>query len=358
MCYKMQKDLLDSLVEKPQRETAGSDASVRFDYQKDWAFCRMLKLHLDEKEFLVAFEYHDDVVFLNKEVSPDEVEFFQVKTLKSPSARKLNTLTSKKENTHSILGKMYQNLSGLQGIENIKIILVSNRPYEFSSSNVCANQIADKFKNKIIEKLQEEYGDIDLSVLNKLYFFVSDIPLDGIETHINGLSMNLFKNKFGEDHGYNIHSWIRLIRGEISRKNNYSSDEIVTVDQLIKNKCISNQFINDTLTAIESTHKDIPDLSLISKELEKCGWSTLDIMKFNKNFPSAISDFKDPLNTECKKICSVIEDFFKNQGSDDDFGTMLDDAYHAVESKLKLQVPYNSKIYISILTVVIFYGQL
>jgi hypothetical protein len=57
-------DLLDDLLEKPQRETVGSDTSSRFDYQKNWAFCQMLRRHMDGADYLVAFEFHDDVVFL------------------------------------------------------------------------------------------------------------------------------------------------------------------------------------------------------------------------------------------------------------------------------------------------------
>ena len=60
----MQKDLLSTLTNKTQRETAGSSSSSRFNYQKSWAFCEMLRRHMDKASYLVAFEFHDDVVFL------------------------------------------------------------------------------------------------------------------------------------------------------------------------------------------------------------------------------------------------------------------------------------------------------
>jgi Cap4 dsDNA endonuclease len=85
----MQKDLLEALIDKPQRETVGSDTSSRFDYQKNWAFCEMLRRHMANADYLVAFEFHDDAVFLSPNSAPTTAEFCQVKTSKSANARKL-----------------------------------------------------------------------------------------------------------------------------------------------------------------------------------------------------------------------------------------------------------------------------
>ncbi|TAK09860.1 MAG: DUF4297 domain-containing protein, partial [Rhizorhabdus sp.] len=63
-------DLFADLTKKPQRETAGSDASTRFDYQKDWAFCEMMQRHRAEENYLIAFEFHDDVLFLSPAEQP------------------------------------------------------------------------------------------------------------------------------------------------------------------------------------------------------------------------------------------------------------------------------------------------
>ena len=103
----MQKGLLDELLEKPQRETAGADTSSRFDYQRNWAFCEMLRRHLVHADYLVAFEFHDDTVFLSPGSAPTNAEFFQVKTSKSPNARKLADLINRPKNSNSILGKMF-----------------------------------------------------------------------------------------------------------------------------------------------------------------------------------------------------------------------------------------------------------
>ena len=138
----MQKNLLEELLEKPQRETAGSDTSSRFDYQKNWAFCEMLRRHMVNADYLVAFEFHDDTVFLSPSATPPSAEFFQVKTSKSTNARKVTDLTSRAGKPNSILGKMFQNFTGICSSHVVQIILVSNVAFEFSDKNVSAKDLA------------------------------------------------------------------------------------------------------------------------------------------------------------------------------------------------------------------------
>ncbi len=125
----MDSTLLDDLTAKPQREIAGSDSSLRFDYQKDWAFSRMLDFHISGQDYLVAFEFHDDVVFLDSELTPKEVEFCQVKTQKKAEIRKLSTFLTAKTGSNSIIGKLCKNIDGICKGRSIKLILVSNMPY-------------------------------------------------------------------------------------------------------------------------------------------------------------------------------------------------------------------------------------
>ena len=109
----MVKNLLDELIEKPQREIAGSDSSSRFDYQRNWAFCEMLRRHMAEADYLVAFEFHDDTVFLSPSELPTSAEFFQIKTAKSLSPQKLADFTARPKHASSILGKMFANFDGI-----------------------------------------------------------------------------------------------------------------------------------------------------------------------------------------------------------------------------------------------------
>ncbi|HBB8375235.1 TPA: DUF4297 domain-containing protein, partial [Escherichia coli] len=72
--------LAETLVSIPQSERGGEIAQRGFDYQTCWALSQMLEYELDEKNYVFIFEYHDDVLILDDEVSPTQLTFAQVKT--------------------------------------------------------------------------------------------------------------------------------------------------------------------------------------------------------------------------------------------------------------------------------------
>lgn len=71
--------LAETLVSIPQSERGGEIAQRGFDYQTCWALSQMLEYELDEKNYVFIFEYHDDVLILDDEVSPTQLTFAQVK---------------------------------------------------------------------------------------------------------------------------------------------------------------------------------------------------------------------------------------------------------------------------------------
>ena len=73
----------EQLVSNLPRETSGSRASSRFDFQKNWVLCHLLELHLEKRDYLVLCDYHDDVVVLERPSNPDQAEFIQIKTKKT-----------------------------------------------------------------------------------------------------------------------------------------------------------------------------------------------------------------------------------------------------------------------------------
>ena len=106
-------------------------------------------------------------------------------------------------------------------------------------------------------------------------------------------AMELFRSEFGENHGFNVHSWVRLIQSEILRKNNYASDKITTVQQLISNKRIARGAVEQSLVLISANRKAVPDMSIVNAELSANGWSARDLMRLGKAMPQAASDYVD-----------------------------------------------------------------
>jgi hypothetical protein len=131
-------DIFDDLLTRPQRETAGSDTSSRFDYQKDWVFCQMLRRHMEGADYLVAFEFHDDVVFLERNISSGSAEFFQVKTSKSAKPCKLASLISRHGDSNSI-----------EVVYSARDKIVHRAELISEDDALLAVQCADELRNKI-----------------------------------------------------------------------------------------------------------------------------------------------------------------------------------------------------------------
>lgn len=281
----MEKDLLGALLDKPQRETAGSDTSSRFDYQKNWAFCEMLRRHMSSADYLVAFEFHDDAVFLSPSMAPTTAEFFQVKTSKSANARKLADLVGRPKGSNSILGKMFMNFGGMLAGRDIRVVLVSNVAFEFSDQNISARNLSPNYRSKIVARLKEEISTFSDDQIDNLHFVVTGVSIDAMHSFLHGEAMELFKTRFGEDHGCNVHSWVRLLQSEIARKNNYPSREVNNVDELILNKCIGRSAIDASLELVTAQRKIPPNLSIVSDALSEAGWSSQDLMRLAKKMP-------------------------------------------------------------------------
>src|SRR5690606_11406980 len=114
---------------------------------------------------------------------------------------------------------------------------------------------------------------------------------------------------FGENHGFNVHSWVRLIKGEIVRKNDYASDKIVDVSELIARKCISKSAIIDSLNVVAST-RAAPDMDLVWSELRADGWTFGEIIRINKSLPQATYDYTDATNTEAQEVIATMTTLF------------------------------------------------
>lgn len=306
-------DLFSDLTAKPQREVAGSDSAARFDYQKDWAFCQMMRKHIAGESYLVAFEYHDDVLFLSPADKPTHAQFCQVKTSAASSPRKLSSITARPKGKASIVGKLFSNFEGICAAHDVRVVLVSNNAFEFADEKLCAMDLDVKLRERLLDKLKAEIPGFDEERLEKLHFLVTGVTLEAMQSFLEGEAMELFCNKFGEDHGLNIRTWIRLIKGEIARKNNFPSDKVTTTEELVEKKCIDQPFVEGTLEVMHSKTKQKLDVGTVCTHLMSAGWGIADVMRFQKKLPEASIDFYNPLNGEVRALADKLRTWISDE---------------------------------------------
>lgn len=351
-------DLFADLTKKPQRETAGSDASTRFDYQKDWAFCEMMQRHRAEENYLIAFEFHDDVLFLSPAEQPTSAEFYQVKTSSGASPRTLSSLTSRPKGKASILGKMFSNFDGVCASHDIRVVIVSNNAFEFAGTAVCADALDQKFRDRLLKKMQSEISGFDASRLTKLHFRITGVSLDAMQSFLDGEAMELFCHKYGDDHGLNIRTWIRLIKGEIARRNNYPSDKIATAADLVNKKCINYPFVEKTLDVMHSRTKRPIDVTAVIAEMSSKGWNSIDIIRFQKKIPEASTDFYDPVNQEVVVIVSLLRsEVNDSNGNPLELAGFMKNIVEKIMKDVSIAAIYKQTDYLRALGALVYYDE-
>lgn len=351
--------LLTELTSKPQREVAGSDAASRFDYQKNWAFCQMMRKHITGESYLVAFEYHDDVLFLSPADHPTSAEFFQVKTSSASKARTLSSITTRPKGNASIVGKMFSNFDGLCSSHDVRVVLVSNNAFEFTDKELCAKNLDEKLRKRLLDKLKDEIPGFQENRLEKLHFFVTGVSLEAMQSFLEGEAMELFCHKFGEDHGLNIRTWIRLIQGEITRRNNHPSDEITTTDELIEKKCIGPALVEGTMNHMHAKTRQTLDLATISNFLTASGWTMTDLFRFQKKLPEASNDYYNPLNGEVKAIADKIRIIVSDEnGSPKNLNIFLDQCVDMAMNDDNIGGIYKQMDYLRALGALVYYDEI
>lgn len=233
------------------RERAGAVSSDRMQYQKDWAICKLLKLHLDGLDYLVAFDIHDDVLIFEPENDPTTICFYQIKTTDKDAwtlAQLVRRSHGKKGRLPSILGNLYHNQKLFQ-VFTKRLTLVSNSPFKIGLSadgkkaevlpdaETPFSKLPTAKKTEIASAIRLEHAlDAEPVLDNLLWFEKADLPLTGHDTFTRG-RLSEFFSQVNPTAKYNIPLIYGVLIDEIRRRNDYSKKGI-SFSEMCKEKAI------------------------------------------------------------------------------------------------------------------------
>ncbi|MEY8761269.1 dsDNA nuclease domain-containing protein [Chryseobacterium tongliaoense] len=252
-----------SLAEKfrkvKPRENAGSMASNRFDFQKNWAICKLIELMNSEVDFLLAFEYHEDIIVLDSVNNPTQIDFYQIKTKDKGSYSLKNILTRKKlkdSDGGSILGKLYLNKINFN-TETKSLNIVSNTKFSFKSIQesqtlICCSELNEEEKKQIEGSLKSELS-IELleEFLNIIFFHTSELTIEHHNEITKDKLNRLIERLYNTDIKYNPSLAYRTIFDEVNRRNNLEK-EVHTYEELVSYKSISKVDFETMLKTVVS----------------------------------------------------------------------------------------------------------
>jgi hypothetical protein len=292
------------LISQPPRENAGSRSSNRFAFQNDWALCHLLTLHENDADYLLVFDYHDDVLELDAEIDPSSVKFYQIKSNTTKAhwtpAQLLSRKSGKEGPKLSYLGKLYHHTT-LFADRTDGLFFVSNLPLkaELSDESDSTTKARLPFKDlssseqtNVAAKLKKEHGLSADPSLDELCFLVTPLSVTDHQTHSLGHVTNFLSKHLVCD-SVPAKAFLETLKGEIERCANW---EYQPTDwkSFCEKKGISRSRMNKFLEPIEfrADWKSVSDLYV--PQLEKDGWSFVSCERLRKALRSVEVELMNP----------------------------------------------------------------
>lgn len=304
----MHKTIQSDLITVPQTETAGSRSPARFAYQRNWALAELIQYHLEGKDYVFAFEFHDDILILDSEDAPSKLQFVQVKTKTTGQKWSVHQLTNPEKGKIgnpeklSIIGKLYQNKKNFSS-HSSQLRFVTNAYFSFfdPAPVTIADQLKKKDKDKITDAVQAqlEVGAVDLKVLQ---LEQSSLSVDDHEKHIRGILHNFFEKLFGGDHNIAVSPWYQSISDQIKVKNNYPSEQIQSFEDFIRNKCITKSEIEDFVQRVNRSHNSSDNWAIVKSQLQTEGFGLQELIRLQRSWQKYATDRLDYDNNGLKNL--------------------------------------------------------
>lgn len=358
--------LLERLIQTPPRETSGSATSSRYDYQKNWALCRLLELHSTSDDYMLVFEFHEDVIELDSETHPSTVSFYQVKT-KGSGHWTLNGLIKADSNGGgsrlSILGLLCKNF-GRFPEDTRSLNLVSNAPFKCGLSeasknslmqvSICLNELSAEEREKVRSALKAQLGTDE--VPDELTFLlVTDLSLEGHDTHAKGKLAEFIEKAFPAV-TFRITAVHQALFGEVRRRTNEPSDGL-SASEFIARKAIGRTSFANMLRQLG------PALNLDQK------WIQIETRLNAEKYPyPELSDMADqwkrceidrmssPASASFKKIQKLVQSALAVLGETPTLTEILDKGYDACVTTDATTLDY-SRSYVKALLLMEFHAK-
>jgi hypothetical protein len=354
----MSSNLGDLLILTRPIEVSGSRSHNRFDYQANWALCRLLELHSTGDDYVIVLDYHDDVLVLDSATDPTKVLFYQVKSKSSGEWRR-SDFTATHKNSRSIIAKLYnhyiffaKNVAGLT--------FVTNAGFSVRLTNDSKATACDTFTYS--ELHQKEQAEIETAICNQL---TTSAPIEGASllrfercslshtdhtNHALGKLIDFLENISGSnDLAFKtVNAFFRSLKMEILRGCTEESSP-ASFSELCKLKAISKSQFDSMISRVLASVPQPNWTDIIRQRLTVEGVSFVRTEQLCANVTRFVANRFDPMNSLLSDAVDSISTAVGNLSTDD---MQLDSAilliYENVrnDSRITLLKSRQSQIYV------------
>ena len=259
------ENLNDSLT----KERGGRHGGKGHEFQRYWALCHLLKLDLEQDDYLLLIEFIEDVAVLDMAAAPTKLDLFQIKKKEGAVGAKWTktTLAKPPKEGVSILAKLFES-KRISPDSTASIAFVSNAPVDLTLHDVRGSTESERFNAGDIEKVLKESlqksiageikcpeADIEFGALT---FVKSPLAMDDLENHAIGTVSSHVGQKF-PTHGARADVFCKALYGELKIRAT-STQDASTFEEICQIRGISKSQFNEML-AITLARK--PDSEII-----------------------------------------------------------------------------------------------
>ena len=308
----------EKLIDNKPRETSGSRSANRFDYQKDWALCKALELQLEEDNYVIVLDFHDDILILDSDISPDKIGFYQIKSKRSGVWTKA-TLIKRETDKMSILGKLLYNYT-VFGDFDISLNLVSNATFDMKLADktkstekisISLEELDEKEKVGIFKKVEEELNVNLKDKANLTYLRVTELGASGHDTYTKGKLVEFFSKYENGKYDVNANAAYGILFSEFKKKNDYEW-EVGSFEEILKYKAVTRADFEKLINLLIKSSKQYTEWKDVEQELSSNGIGFKEISRIKKKWVDYELQRLDASNEIVQElqndICKLIND--------------------------------------------------
>lgn len=308
--------LKDRFATQAPREVSGPRSANRFDYQDDWALCKLIELHESGDDYVLILDFFDDVVVLDSPINPKTIAFFQVKTRKTGFWSRAD-LTRQKNGKlgklPSILGKLYTNFEQFpeftkemhfisNAYSNIKLAKGGDAKGEMHFRYA---EVSDDEKASIVKSLSNELTKAPKNKgLQMLMYSVADLSLQGHADHALGCLTN-FLDRVRKDGTTGAAAFYRTLKSEISRRAK-SEGKPKTLDEVCSKRAIDRTSFTRMLNLATSIVAPPDIVSLLRHRLHAEGVKYGQVVQICGAAQRIVVERLDPLNSQLQDAQRIV----------------------------------------------------
>lgn len=246
------ENLNDSLT----KERGGRHGGKGHEFQRYWALCHLLKLDLEQDDYLLLIEFIEDVAVLDAAVNPTKLDLFQIKKKEGTVGAKWTrtNLAKPPKDGVSILAKLFESRR-ISPDSAASLAFVSNAPVDLILHDGRKSTESERFRGddletKLKESLQKSIAgelkctekDVEFGALT---FFKSPLAMDDLENHAIGRVSSYLGQKFPM-HGARADVFCKALYYELKIRAT-STQNASTFEELCQIRGIAKEQFNEML---------------------------------------------------------------------------------------------------------------